>query len=251
MSAFDAAVSSLYQAPFTTFVGERKRLADALKAAGDKDSAARLNKLPRPPVSAWAVNQLWWQERADFEALLAIAARVKAGEREASKQHREALSKLREHATRILRADGNAATDATLRRVVTTLSAVAATGSFAPDPPGALSADRDPPGFEALGFAEGSPVRPPERPAAPRDSAAQAAAERARAAEAQRQEREERARRLAERERLSTSLRKAQSVREAQLKEIERLRRELEAAEQAAKETTALLAELQAQLASL
>jgi hypothetical protein len=38
-------------------VAERRQLAGELKAAGDKD-AAKLAKLARPPISAWAVDQL-------------------------------------------------------------------------------------------------------------------------------------------------------------------------------------------------
>jgi hypothetical protein len=90
VSAYDEAVSALYQAAFGDFVAVRKRLAAELKEAGDKDGAARLLKLGRPPVSAWAVNQLWWRERAAFEAFVKAAASVRLGDREASQRHREA-----------------------------------------------------------------------------------------------------------------------------------------------------------------
>src|SRR5205085_12445397 len=73
MSEYDQAVEALYRAPLSNFVAERKRLAAALKAAGDKDAAARIMRLVRPPVSAWVVNQLWWLEQSAFEALLAAA----------------------------------------------------------------------------------------------------------------------------------------------------------------------------------
>jgi hypothetical protein len=252
MNAFEEARDTLYRAAFGAFVAERKRLAEGLKAAGDKEGAARLAKLPRPSVSAWAVNQLWWHEREAFDGLLEAAARVKAGELEASKQHRDALGKLRGHATRLLRADGNAAAEGTLRRVLTTLSAVAAAGGFAPDPDGGLSADRDPPGFETLGMAGGSAfAAEPSVRAKPRDTQAEAAAERARVAEARRREEEERARRKAERERLSAALRQAQGLRDARAREIERLRGELEVAEQDLKQTKALLTDLEAKLAAL
>ena len=89
-------------------------------------------------------------------------------------------------ATSILQAGGNAATDTTLRRVTTTLSAVAASGGFAPDPPGALSADRDPPGFEALGFASTAAGAPEAEPRAETDAEQRAAeAEQRRAEEAE------------------------------------------------------------------
>ncbi len=255
MSAYDDAVTTLFQVPHGDFVAERKRLAAELKAAGDLDASTRLAKLGRPPVSAWAVNQLWWHERPAFEALMAAAARVKVGDREAGKAHREALAGLRERATRLLQAAGNAATEATLRRLTTTLSAVAASGGFQPDPPGALGADRDPPGFEALGFATTSGVtaaatkqmattRTEKRP---EDDSARRAAE----AEKRRAEEAERKRRLAARERLSGKLRDAERQRDAQQRDVLRLRSELEIAEQSLKEAQTLFAELEAELANL
>jgi hypothetical protein len=265
--SYDAAISTLYQASLSDFVAERKRLSAELKAGGDKEAASRFAKLGRPPVSAWAVNQLWWREREAFEALLEAAKRVKVGDREASQAHRQALAKLREAAARLLQESGNAASDATLRRVATTLSALAATGGFAPDLPGALSADRDPPGFEALGFgvaaASSAPVAatPPPSAAQPSDAAALAEAERRRAEEAEkrraeeaekrRAEEAERQRRAAERDRLSALLRDAQQLRDTQQREVSRLRSDLETAEQSLKKTQALLAELERQLTSL
>src|SRR6478609_4033785 len=53
-SSYEQAVSALYRAPHGSFVVERRRLAAELKAEGDKTGAARLAKLERPPLSAWA-----------------------------------------------------------------------------------------------------------------------------------------------------------------------------------------------------
>jgi hypothetical protein len=255
MSENDEATATLYRAPLSDFVAERKRLADELKAAGDKQGAARLGKLARPPVSAWVVNQLWWREREAFERLLAAAARVKAGDRDASQAHRQALARLRDLAAQMLKDSGNAASETTQRRVVATLSALAANGGFAPDAPGMLSADRDPPGVEALGF--GAPAAPPEaatprvaRPShgehRPRDQE-----ERREEAERRRAEEAERQRRLAERERLSERLREVTGRHDAKRRELLRLRAELDSAEQSLKEDQALLSELEQQLASL
>jgi hypothetical protein len=260
MSAYDDAVTTLYQAPLSDFVAERKRLAAELKAAGDKEAAARVAKLVRPPVSAWAVNQLWWREREAFEGLVAAASRVKVGDREASQAHRQALARLKEAAAHLLHEAGNAAAEPTLRRVATTLSAVAATGGFAPDAAGALSADRDPPGFEALGFGAEATAATTAGSAARDDEPAEDAgarrareAERRRAEETERRRTEEieRQRRAAERERLSAKLRAAEQTRDSQQRNVQRLRTELEAAEQSLKESQALLAQVEAELASL
>jgi DNA repair exonuclease SbcCD ATPase subunit len=231
MSDVQAALEVLYRAPLTEFVAERKRLAAELKAKGDLEGAARITKLARPPVSVWAVNQLWWHERAAFEALIEAAQLVKSGERDASKQHREALNSLKQKAASVLQSAGNAASEPTLRRVTTTLSALAATGGFAPDPAGALGADRDPPGFEALGDFASTP-RHDE-------------------AEQQRQAAAAQARRQAERDELSRARRDAQELLATQQQSATRLARELEQAEQAVKETRTLLGQIDERLASL
>ena len=247
-----AAVETLFRAPLNEFVAERKRLASELKASGDKQAATKLSQLARPSVSAWAVNQLWWQQRPAFEALLQAAASVKAGDREASKQHREALLVLRQHATALLEEAGNAASEATLRRITTTLSALAAAGGFAPDAAGTLVADRDPPGFETFVASSTSSTPHTQRPSASTvDAAAAAKAERAAEAERRRVEEAERERRRAERERLAGALREAQQLRGAQQREVTRLKEELDSAEQSLKQTQTLLAEIEAQLASL
>jgi hypothetical protein len=151
-AAYDDAVSSLYRVARGEFVAERKRLSGALKASGDREAAARVSKLARPTISAWAVNQLWWRARVDFDELLSSAAELRAGHIEATRRHREALGRLHARAAGVLIEAGHAAADATLRRVITTLQALAATGGFDPDAPGALVADRDAPGFEAMGM---------------------------------------------------------------------------------------------------
>lgn len=166
---YDDAVASLFQAPLDQFVAERKQLAGELKAAGDKAGAAKLAKLARPPISAWVVNQLWWHARDAFDALFETAQRLRDGKLEATAAHREAIAKLRARAAAILSDAEHGAIDATLRRVTQTLSALAATGGWDPDVPGALSADREPPGFEAIGISNviALPVTPAPKPVTP------------------------------------------------------------------------------------
>ncbi len=152
----EAARVALFQVSHGAFVAERKRLAAELKAH-DKPAAAQLAKQARPSVSAWAVNQLWWQARDDFEALMATATRARSGEPEALTAHREAVQRLVTRAGALLRADDNAAADATLRKVEFTLLNVAMKG-FEPDAPGMLTDEREPPGFDAL---SGIPMKAP------------------------------------------------------------------------------------------
>ena len=150
MAAFDDAVRALYQAPLAQFIAERKRLAAELRAAGHKTFAANLANRPRPSVSVWAVNQLYWHARDAFDAMLATAERIRGGEHGATAEHREAIAALRQRASTMLTDAGHAPTSSSLHRITTTLAAIAANG-FDPDPPGALTADRAPPGFEAMG----------------------------------------------------------------------------------------------------
>jgi hypothetical protein len=275
------AVATLYQSSQEAFVTERKRLAAELKTGGDKTGAAQLSKLGRPSLSAWAVNQLWWRARPLFEELLGSSARLRRGDRSASGTHRDALAALRTRAAALLSEGGHAATDATLRRVTTTLAALAAAGGFEPEPPGALSADRDPPGFETLaGFEAGAAGERPagagaagERAAGAEAGAAAAAQaaeqvrrERQARTEAERQaearrEREERARRQAEQEEQERraaerkELRVALPAARAQLARdtaaVERLRTELGLAEQSAERARSALAELEQRQARL
>jgi hypothetical protein len=281
MSArYDDAVTELYRAPHAAFVTERKRLAGELKAAGDKEGAAKLAKLTRPPVSAWTVNQLWWHDRDAFEAMLATAERLREGDLGAGPAHRDAIAKLRARAAAILAGDGHGASEATLRRVTTTLSAIAAAGGFAPDPPGALTEDRDPPGFETMGLAaeavpRPAPARPPARVANDNDEdddegdeepsaaelrrqaeekrrhSAEEAQRRAEVAAEQRRLEQEAARRKAERERVQAALRTAVGEVDRLERDLTKLRASVTAAEERLERARTIAAELEARLAEL
>jgi hypothetical protein len=263
---YNDAVSTIYRGPLDTFVVERKRLADELKTGGDKPGAARLSKLARPTMSAWAVNQLWWNERATFDNFLASAARVRDGDLSALAAHREATAALRARAATILEDAGRGAADATLRRVTVTLQALAAAGGFAPDPDGALTADRDAPGFGAAGFGVAPPL-PTRRPdtskvgtntkAADRVVATTAADLAAAAAERARIE-AERARQNAAREQRATArraLQQQQRIARSEVataaSEITRLRTAIADADDRLTQAQARSNEIDAQLAAL
>jgi hypothetical protein len=163
-----------------------------------------------------------------------------------------AIARLRGLAAEILRADGHAAAEGTLTRTSTTLQALAAAGSFAPDPPGRLLADRDPPGFESMAGAalgasharldrntsreaqEPGELGPGVRahsPALERAAKERSAAERARALERQRALERERA--MAECENLERLAEQARRDERARSKTTEELRAALQRAETA------------------
>jgi hypothetical protein len=273
VSAYDAAVSELYQTPLASFVIERKRLAGELKASGDADGAKRFAKLPRPTMSAWVVNQLYWHARDAFDAMLKTADTLRSGDLGATGKHREAIAALRERAAAMLDHAGHAANEATLRRVTQTLAAIAANGGFDPDAPGTLAADRDPPGFEAIGIVGAplesrAPAKQPHHEAKQpqhephdelKDARAAAAAkakqrEHAEAAQRaadlaeKRREETERARLKAERHRLEAALRTARGEVEAREQAIKALRKQLHEAEKAIEHARSIASDLERKL---
>lgn len=230
-TSYEAAVLELHQLTPEVFVGERKRLAAALKAEGQKDDAARLLKLQRPTVSVWLVNQLYARERALFDELFASAAALRAGDRASSTSHRNALASLRERAIAVLSEAGRPVQDAVIRRVVTTLSTLAANGGFEPDLPGALTSDREATGFDvAVTFPAGPSG------AAPSDQVA-TDPESSRAMDAETEQKREqerkaaRAERAAERTRIEAELRAAEALVERSASKVEGLQSDLERAE--------------------
>jgi hypothetical protein len=155
-------IDGLFQLPPGEFTAARNALAGQLKKAGRADDAERVKALPKPPLSAWAVNQLYWKHRKAFDRLIAAGARFRdaqaaqlAGKaadlRRTLQDRREALAELTKIAVGVLRHAGNSASPEMTRRITTTLDALATYGSHADAPPaGRLTDDIDPPGFEAL-----------------------------------------------------------------------------------------------------
>jgi hypothetical protein len=259
VARFDDAVKELYQAPLHDFIAERKRLADELKRSGDAADAKRLLTRRRPPISAWVVNQLWWHARDAFDALLSSAEKLRDGDMKATAAHRDAIAKLRARASAILKDAGHPPTESTLRRVTTTLSALAVAGGFDPDPPGALTDDRDPPGFAAFGITGDLEAAPPAHAHAklPEQHAHHAHDEHARAAkraaeqEEKRRAEAERKRIAAERHRLEAALRTAKGDLHARDREVKHLEKQLEAAREAVEDAQKIVDGLEAKLDTL
>jgi hypothetical protein len=237
---YDDAIDALYRAPLDGFVAERKRLALELTRAGDKGSAALLSKNPRPSVSAWVVNQLWREARAEFDELFASGARVRAGQLGEAATHREATNRLVSRAAKLLEAAGHSTSEATLRKVSANLSALAAKGGFEPDPPGALRNDRDPPGFEAMHLDATSAAPAPRAKSVTKEDEARARAE---AEEAERRA-AAKARARDERQRLTRAL-------EAEREKVQRLERLRDDQQRTLAETQGRLEQAQATLTAL
>jgi hypothetical protein len=128
----------LYGLPLDRFVPERAALAKSLRGEGKRDEAARVGKLPKPSVAAWAVNQLIRTQprgaEALFEAgdaLIEAQSDLVAGSgdaatlRQATQRERAAVDDLAGAARGLLGSAGNEMSHATLERVTDTLHAAA------------------------------------------------------------------------------------------------------------------------------
>ena len=252
MADYRHALDALYKAPLADFITERKRLADELRAAGDRDGASQLGRCRRPTTSAWTVNQLYWHARDAFDALLAAAARVRKGDLSETRAYREALGELRKRAVTVLRDAALAPTEAVLRRVMGTLAAVAAAGGFDPDPPGALAADREPPGFDAVDVSASTSEHEPHGSSRHRATAHAAVPGRARLAAAIAEQRAqklvERRAREAERHRLHEMLREARAAVRAREHASALLQKQLDTSEKDAEDARRVVQDLERQL---
>jgi len=123
----DGVVDRLYAVRPADFVKERNAVAKALKGAGRREEAARVEKLPRPTPSVWAVNQLARHVPGLVQRLAEATARLQGGGAgsyaEALGVHREVLKELRAKAEEILAASELRPTLDVLARVVNDLRA--------------------------------------------------------------------------------------------------------------------------------
>jgi hypothetical protein len=166
-------IDALFRLPLSEFTGARNTLAARLKKSGRGDEAVLVKALVKPPVSAWAVNQLYWNHREAFDRMIASGERFHKAQasrssgkladmRTALDARRDALTHLSDLATRLLRDAGpnpgqNPSLD-TIRRITSTLAAMSAVSAMSDWAscsdalrPGRLTHDVDPPGFESFG----------------------------------------------------------------------------------------------------
>jgi hypothetical protein len=151
----------LYQLPLDEFTAARNALA---KNAGANAGAIR--GLTKPPVAAWAVNQLYWRDRRAWDALVDAAENLRRANkavlsgrsgdvRAAGTVHDQAVQDALKATLEILTRDGHPATDATKQAIVNTLRALPAG-----EPPGRLTKVLQPGGFEMLaGLSVAAPAK--------------------------------------------------------------------------------------------
>lgn len=188
--ALDAGIDKLFQLPPAEFTAARNALA---RDAGGQ--AAAIKALTRPPLAAWAVNQLYWQDRERYEALVdasnemrrthrAVIEGRSADLRAAGREHDAALEAALKSTLALLKEAGQPATDATRHAILNTLRALPSE-----EPPGRLTKALTPGGFELLAgvtpaaasprkAAKPAPAHTQARPASKKGKAADARAER-------------------------------------------------------------------------
>jgi len=128
-----ADLDDLYSEPLESFTSARNELARKLRAAGDKEAAARVAAMRKPTAPAWAVNQLSRRHRREIDLLLDAGHRLieaQQGGRSAdelgtaAKQHRDAVERLMRLARSLL---AETASEDTIRKVAETLRAASLT----------------------------------------------------------------------------------------------------------------------------
>ena len=149
--ALEAEIDRLYQLPLEEFTAARNALA---KGAGSE--GARIRALAKPPIAAWAVNQLHWKHPDTWHALMAagenaqkahraVLAGKSADVRAASKVHEDAVEKALRATLAILKDADHEAADATKHAIGTTLRALPGE-----ETPGRFTRTLQPAGFGML-----------------------------------------------------------------------------------------------------
>lgn len=156
----DNEVDALFRLPLAEFTSARNALASRLKKEKLAIDAERVKAIPKPPAPAWAVNQLFWENPKAIDKLASIAKRVRDAQmgrirnadiRALLDEKKRMTGALIERASVILTEAGHAASPDVLRRVSATLESLAVWGDTEGAPAaGRLTADLDPPGFDAL-----------------------------------------------------------------------------------------------------
>jgi hypothetical protein len=158
-------IDALFRLPLPEFTGARNALAARLKKSGrgEVGDAALVKALVKPSISAWAVNQLYWNHREAFAQLIKSGERFHKAQtsgkvadmRSAMDERRELLTTLSDLASSILEDAGHNPTPDTIRHITTTLEALSAYAQRSdgrhPQGAGRLTTDVDPPGFELFG----------------------------------------------------------------------------------------------------
>jgi hypothetical protein len=76
----DTAIDRLYALPLGEFTAARDELARQLRSDGDGDAGAAVQRLPKPSVAAWALNQVRRNDRGQTDELIEAGQRLREGQ---------------------------------------------------------------------------------------------------------------------------------------------------------------------------
>lgn len=236
----DAALDELFGAAPEQFVAMRARLVKELKAAGLADDAHEIARARKPPLAAWALNQLSRRHRREVDLLLdaghrlreAQAAVLRGGKRDVFQRARsdetKALGRLLDQAEALLE---DRSSPSVLGQIRESLEAAAVSDDGrALLARGRFTAPISRHGFDLVSdLAAGLPA--PSRQRAPRDDAAKQARESLREAKTRLREAEREARKawqIADRTRAAAeaatrAAERAEAARDAAAEEVEEL----------------------------
>lgn len=169
-------LDSLFGTPPAKFVEERNRIVAELKGAGRKDEAKSVEKIPRPSVAVWTVNQIARRDPELVRRLGAITARLQSAAGPeygaAAAELRQILDDLRGEAAAVLAAAGQEDVGPHLiQRVIANLRAAAGeAGTRATLEQGRLIRDVEEQEMTSLFGGPAADVEPPPAPRAKADT---------------------------------------------------------------------------------
>jgi len=174
----DSELDRLYATPPAAFVAERNKLAQALRKAGDRH-ASDVAHLPRPSVVAWAINLVHFRDRELLDALRKTGAALRKAQESADMEqfasrkrgHEDALAAVVDRASALAEGSGQSI-GAMKHRLEMTLTVLSTAADEASPPPGRMSAELEPLGFDAFTAMPAAPApKPAKREKSPADAA--------------------------------------------------------------------------------
>lgn len=251
-SKLDTEIQRLYGLPLGEFTAARNALARQLRKDGDKEGSEEVASLPKPTVSAWAVNHLFTTDSERMEELLASGERARkalhsilsGGDpgalRDAIQETRDLANELRDRAAGAVAEETRKPGPDIVERIATNLQSLAFSPAAEPViRRGWMDVDLPPPGFEVLAGLQLAAL-PKRQPAArPKPAPAKKPAAPQVDHEAERKEKEEAAARKRwenEQVRRRERLAEVQAQREEAAGRADFLRRKAEQAERSAEE---------------
>jgi hypothetical protein len=163
-------LDDLYRTAPAAFVAARNELSRRLKLAGRKEDADSVAKLARPTPMAWVVNQLALEGAEELRELRDAGAALREAQEvlgdggsfaERKRGHQSALKAATERGMEIAEVGGTRPNAAFRRKLELTLNLLCAAVDVKP-PPGRMSADLEPSGFDALSTAAVAQRRSPD-----------------------------------------------------------------------------------------